>query len=210
MIELTGSQAPLGNPRPRSSASTTGSQALPGTETQCAAYSDWLVDLSDGELPDDLREQVTAHVAQCDACRMDLARLDQSLARLTTGLSPLDCSLRPGSAGASPSGHLDRRIAAVLAIGLVCLLALTFALSRANRLPDSQPQATPVISQAEALRRIALLEQQARLQASLDLMPSAEWYDEQRAGNQRLLDRLKAITETTAHATKHESNGESL
>ena len=200
MIELTGSQAPLGNPRPRSSASTTGSQALPGTETLCAAYADWLVDLSDGELPDDLREQVTAHVAQCDACRMDLARLDQSLARLRTGVQPVDRSLHLDS-----SRRVNPRAAAALAIGLVCLLAVTLAVWHAKPKATPAPQATPLISQADALRRIALLEQQARLQASLDLMPQADWYEEQRAGNQRLLDRLKAATGTST-----ETNGETL
>ena len=49
-----------------------------------------------------------------------------------------------------------------------------------------------------------------RLQASLDLMPTAAWYDEQRAGNQRLLDRLKAATGSAGQSPNHESNGETL
>lgn len=187
-----GSQALPGNPRPRGSAS-------------CPAYADWLVDLSDGELPDDLRETVAAHASQCDACRAELARLDQSLAQLKTSLLPVDRSLRLSSAGASPSRRFSPRVAAALGIGLTCLLAVTLVLWHGARTTTTAPQSTPVISQADALRRIALIEEQARLQASLELMPTADWYDEQRAGNQRLLDRLKA-----AIGTSTEINGETL
>ena len=131
----SGSQAPLGNPSPRSSAS----RAAP-----CTAYADLLVDLSDGELPDELREKVAAHVDRCDACRADLARLDASLARLTGGRGSrraADVLLRSGSAEASPSRPFDPRIAAALAISLVCLLAVTFAVWNANRKAAPTPQA---------------------------------------------------------------------
>jgi hypothetical protein len=39
----------------------------------------------------------------------------------------------------------------------------------------------------EALRRIAMLEQQARLETSLALMPDEPWLADQRAANEQLL-----------------------
>jgi anti-sigma factor RsiW len=183
-----------------------------------------LVDFSDGELPDEQRNEVAAHVGHCAACADELARLDQSLACLVNGVAITEGPVCAAS-GASPSRRLRPEIA-LTAISLACLLAVAFAVWRANRpgpapivanVPVASPQevptpkAAPAISQADALRRIALLEQQARLQTSLDLMPAGPWYDELRASNQRLLDGFKAATSTFAESPENDpARGETL
>jgi hypothetical protein len=127
---------------------------------------------------------------------------------------------------AKPTRSPTWQTAAAIGVGLVCLLAVTIAAWHAQpaardpklaHLPKNLPRAAPapvptaVISQAEALRRIALLEQQARLQTSLELMPQASWYDQQRADNQQLLDRLKAATNVSAEPNdQNPASGESL
>jgi hypothetical protein len=150
------------------------------------------------------RNEVAAHVAECTGCRAELSRLDRSLAKLTGGVVTAEVG-----AGwlwfAQRTPARPQITAAVAAIGLACLLAVSFAVRNFQQppptpavvnVPSAVPAvaAGPVMSQADALRRIALLEQQARLQTSLDLMPQAAWYAEQRADNQRLLDGFKAAT----------------
>jgi anti-sigma factor RsiW len=167
-------------------------------------YADLLVDLSDGELFGDDRERVAAHVAECPACRGALARLDASLKVLKAGLAKESFAGRAVAASnhAAPAGA--RRLELISAVALAGLLAVGIVLWNLPRTSPTPPVAratnaaapsTPapaVISQTEALRRIALFEQQARLQTSLDLMPQAAWYDQQRADNQKLLDGFKA------------------
>jgi hypothetical protein len=210
-----GSQAPPGNPLARGSAS----------RAACAAYADQLVDLSDGELPDEQRDEIAAHVAHCPACAEELARLDQSLACLVNGVAIPEGPVCAASAAISPSRRLRPQIA-LTAISLAFLLAIAFAVWFARRpgpapivanVPTASPQeapmpkAAPAISPADAFRRIALLEQQARLQTSLDLMPDGPWYDEQRASNQRLLEGFKAATSTFAESPENDpARGETL
>jgi hypothetical protein len=55
----------------------------------------------------------------------------------------------------------------------------------------SEPIPAPKINQHDALRQIALIEQQARLQTSLDLMPADDWYGEQREANRHIVDKLR-------------------
>ena len=206
----TGSQAPLGNPRPRSSASS-------GT-TPCPAYADLLVDLSDGDLSGEQHAAVMAHVATCGVCRSELARLDASLAQLRSSRGEY-AAARPARASRRPSWTTP----AAAAIG-ACLLLAAVGGWFATRpiapppvaivpkvIPESPKMAAaPVMSQADALRHIALLEQQARLQTSLDLMPQAAWYDQQRESNQRLLDGFKAATDATLESSTTPTSGETL
>jgi len=183
----------------------------------CPAYADLLVDLSDGELSGEQRAAVMAHVATCGACRSELARLDTSLAQLRSSRGEY-AAARPACASRWPSWMTP----AAASIGLACLLLAVVGGWLATR-PNEQPPvaivpkvipeppkaaAAPVMSQADALRRIALLEQQARLQTSLELMPQATWYDQQRAENERLLEGLKAATSTTTESTP--TSGETL
>ncbi|HUE74524.1 MAG TPA: zf-HC2 domain-containing protein [Pirellulaceae bacterium] len=168
----------------------------------CAEYADRLVDLSDGELPDDERQLVELHAAKCVGCRSELARLDASLAVLrTTGCQPVQPILQ-SSAG------LRRTIYYSAALSLVLLLAAGFAAisffgnddaPKTARVAPQQDTVRPandpqsaLLDEATILHQIALIEQQARLQASLDLMPKDPWFAEQRAASEELLARFKA------------------
>lgn len=163
----------------------------------CAEYADRLVDLSDGELADVERQPVECHLEMCAGCRAELARLDASLAVLRrTGFQPV-----PHSKQSIPAAYY------VAALSLVLLLAAGFVALRFLGQDDAQktagvmprpnpvrPAADPPVAMDEAavLRQIALIEQQARLQASLDLMPKDPWFAEQRAANEELLAEFKA------------------
>ena len=165
----------------------------------CGAFADRLVDLSDGELPADQRPVVEGHLASCAACRAELRRLDASLARLRGGIV-LD---RPDLVERQPIRRFSLRTKTALAagVGLTCLLGVAWigrvsTPSNPNELqsrpsPPSQPPSI-VLSQTDALRQIALIEQQARLQTSLDLMPNEPWYADQRAENEQLVAKLKS------------------
>ncbi len=79
--------------------------------------------------------------------------------------------------------------------------------------PIAEQKATPAappLSPEAALRHIALAEQQARLQTSLDLMPTDAWYAEQRAENQRLLVGFKAATGAASEKGETPAMGETL
>lgn len=202
-----GSQARLGTPSPRSSAS-------------CAHYADLLVDLSDGELTGGESRHVIAHLAGCLACRGELARLDASLKLLKQGSASeqVACRTVVASNRATARPHM-RRWAAIGAVSLAGLLAVGVVLSNLPRPAPAPPVAratnaaspnTPApaaISRADALRRIALLEQQARLQTSLDLMPQAAWYDQQREDNEKLLDGFKAAAGYVPEPVNRTSSG---
>jgi hypothetical protein len=60
-----------------------------------------------------------------------------------------------------------------------------------GELPHS---AATSVSTEDALRRIALLEQQARLETSLALMPDDPWFADQRAANEHLLSTFREAT----------------
>ena len=61
----------------------------------------------------------------------------------------------------------------------------------------------------DALRRIALLEQQARLETSLALMPDDPWFADQRAANELLLATFRQATSAAdaAHVSPHPTPG---
>ena len=162
----------------------------------CGRYADLLVDLSDGELADELRPTVKAHLACCCECRMELQRLDASLARLRCGIAKSEKSVVRGSIP-QPRGRSAIVVAA--AAGLACLLAVMglgwlFGAPKSNArgkaVASSQP--TAMLSQTDALRQIALIEEEARLQTSLDLMPNEPWYADQRAENEQLVLKFRS------------------
>jgi len=162
----------------------------------CGEFADWLVDLSDGELPADERPAVESHLTSCAACRAELQRLDASLARLRSGIV-MD---HPVLVERQPIRRVSPQTKAILAagVGLACLLGVawigqTFTPSNPNELP-TRPSPPPaiVLSQTDALRQIALIEEQARLQTSLDLMPNEPWYAEQRAENEQLVLKFRS------------------
>jgi hypothetical protein len=172
---------------------------LNGKPSPCGEFADLLVDLSDGELSADQRPAVEAHIASCPACRAELRRLDASLARLRGGIvaTPRDFVERQPIRRFSPR----TKTAFAAGVGLACLLGIAwvgrvFTLSNPKGMqirppPPSRPPAI-VLSQSDALRQIALIEQQARLQTSLDLMPNEPWYADQRAENEQLVAKLKS------------------
>lgn len=185
----------------------------------CAKFADRLVDLSDGELSDEERQLVELHTAKCAGCRSELARLDASLAVLrTTGFQPVQPILQ-SSAG------LRRTIYYSAALSLVLLLAAGFAAisffgnddaPKTARVAPQQDTVRPandpqsaLLDEASVLHQIALLEQQARLQASLDLLPNDPWFAEHRAANEELLTKFKmatAVSMADQSPDRHESD----
>jgi anti-sigma factor RsiW len=171
----------------------------PNRTNACPDYIDALVDISDNELPADERNAIANHVASCPGCRAELARLDASLVCLVNSISTASVELPPRTASPSPL----RWAAAVAAIGLICIVSARWIGqrplndSRPNnvaqfpRVPATSP--APKLSQHDALWQIALIEQQARLQTSLDLMPTDAWYGEQREANQHIVDKLREV-----------------
>jgi hypothetical protein len=173
----------------------------------CSAYADLLVDLSDGELPLDQQETVRQHVASCPGCQAELGRLDASLVRLTRAI------VSPAKVVSRPSQHLNRRVGlALAATSLTCLLALCWfawrsATNSVAKLPDIKVHSPPLLTPADALRQIALAEQCARLQTSLNLLPDDPTYADQRATNERLLVKFQ---QAAADAAPRTNNGEAL
>ena len=178
-------------------------------EQACPEFADRLVDLSDGDLSAAEWEMVEAHVATCAACRAELSRLDASLAALQEGI------VAPQSVGRRISG---RRRAALVAAGTAAAILLALGVANLVRSPPERgreslagagspmienrvppktegPLASPMSSEA-ALQQIALIEQQARLEMSLALMPDDEWYAESRTANEELLVRLREAAAT--------------
>jgi anti-sigma factor RsiW len=188
----------------------------------CAEYADRLVDLSDGELTAEERLTVEAHLETCSSCRAELRRLDVSLAALKSAIVehvPTTVRRRP------ISGHGIALLSAACGIAAAILLAAVVVwslkapttgrgeLARSSR-PSQRPAAIDasgqntqttdrVVSKEDALRRIALIEQEARLQMSLDLLPSGPTFAEERAANQRLLN---AFRQATAERDNHSKN----
>lgn len=174
----------------------------------CPAFSDRLVDLSDGDLPATERQAVELHLADCPGCRAELARLNRSLARLhgaigrpvTVALTQRGCS--PAAwpvATAIGLGTVGLSTAAVLLIGIATFWQTrgqpTGQSSPIARPPES-PAATvvassPKMSEREALWQISLNEQQARLQTSLELLPRDDWNSDQRRETEGIVDKLR-------------------
>src|SRR4051794_36093981 len=80
----------------------------------CRSFADALVDFSDGELPPAERTMVEEHLAECPACRAELARLDASLLRLKHGISDEPVTVRGRGATSSRLGWTAAVAAAVL------------------------------------------------------------------------------------------------
>ncbi len=177
----------------------------------CADFADRLVDLSDGELSGDERQLLESHVAECPGCRAELSRLDASLVVLRrTGFQPI-----PQYRQSVPATYY------AAALSLVLLLAAGFAALRFlgnDDAPDTagivrestppQPAAEPpALNEAAVLHQIALIEQQARIQASLDLLPKDPWFAEQRAANEELLAQFKAaVAAANAETNSHKDS----
>jgi len=171
----------------------------------CPEYADRLVDFSDGELTADERWGVAEHVASCPGCRAVLAQLDSSRDRLLNGISSTRVELRRPASLFSRSSL--RWAATAAAIGLICVTTLWIVRLRTfipQRTPVAQLPASietftaPKLSQHDALWQIALVEQQARLQTSLDLWPNDDSYDEQRERNRRLVAKFQSLTDPAA------------
>ena len=192
----------------------------------CAEYADRLVDHSDGELPADDRAAVETHLSECGPCRDALRRLDASLATLRAAVVAAPASdvrsrrqftrtvawLAAGSTAA----------AILLGIGVIALKAPTIGrgdqamaagTGDEQRPIDVAPPGTATtgrgyagggITPEDAFRRIALLEQQARLETSLALMPDEPWLADQRAANEQL---LAAFREAATAAAADSSSG---
>jgi len=176
--------------------------------TACPAFSDRLVDLSDGDLPASERQAVELHLADCPGCRAELVRLNHSLARLQ-GAVGQPATVALAQRGRSPAawpvatavglGAVGLSTAAVLLIGIA-----TFWQPRGQPAGQSSPIARPTqspaatavvsapkMSEREALWQITLNEQQARLQTSLELLPRDDWNSDQRRETEWIVDKLR-------------------
>jgi len=173
----------------------------------CPKYADQLVDLSDGDLPADARGAVESHVASCDACREELRRLNSSLTALRGGIVAAEATYLPHRRQLARTvliGIGATAAAIVLAVGIASLLKAPASGRNEVSLPNHTPAPNALtngqgverggVTADEALRQIALLEQQARLETSLALMPDDPWYAEQRAANEALLSTFRKAT----------------
>ena len=168
-------------------------------------YLDALVDFSDGELPADERAMLASHVATCPGCRTELSRLDASLRSLATGIAvprgrgsgrALAAPTESGSAGASPSQY---RLGAMVGFSWPDLSdkVVWWTAQRPNKISEADQStvvAGPKLSQHDALWQIALIEQQARLQTSLDLLPGDALSTDEREETQAIVERLDSAT----------------
>jgi anti-sigma factor RsiW len=163
----------------------------------CPEYADALVDFSDGELSAEERGPVEQHLTVCPACRAELARLDASLSRLRSGISTERVQVQGRTAASSRLGW----VVAVAAGVLLCLGAAWWSgfrrpdsnMARAVPSPDVEVDSAQKINAHDAVWQIALLEQQARLQTSLEMLPKDETFDEQRREDERLLAKFQAM-----------------
>jgi hypothetical protein len=183
----------------------TGTMAIKRKLCACPEYADRLVDFSDGELTADERLGVAEHVASCRGCQAALARLDSSRDRLINGISSTRVEL-PVRAPLAAVRSLQWAAAAA-AIGLICITTLWVAGIGpfARQLPEVAQLPSPVettsarkLTQRDAIWQIALIEQQARLQTSIDLWPNDESYDEQRERDRRLVATFQSLTDAAA------------
>jgi anti-sigma factor RsiW len=180
-----------------------GTMAIRRKPRDCPEYADRLVDFSDGELAADERLVIAEHIASCPGCREGLAQLDSSRDRLLNGISSTRVELPRAPVAARRS---LRWAATAAAIGLICVTTLwvvrvrTFIPQLTGGASSPVPVETiavPKLSQHDALWQIALVEQQARLQTSLDLWPKDESYNEHRERNRSLLAKFQSLTEAS-------------
>jgi Putative zinc-finger len=194
------------------------------TGAACPEFADRLVDLSDGELPADEQVAIAAHVADCDGCREELRRLNSSLTALRGGIVASEATHLPHR----------RQLARTVLMGIgatAAAIALAMGIASVLKAPASGRGESPnrdsiaknhdpapntltnrqgfesggSLTADDALRQIALLEQQARLEASLALMPNDPWYAQQRAANEELLSTFRKAT-MSAGAIDHTPN----
>lgn len=197
-------------------------KAEPRNLRACAEFADRLVDLSDGELPACERQLLESHVASCAACRMELARLDSSLSALrnavtvrTTNVEKVPARIRMAPVAYCAAGVLSLAALVALCWGTFFRFTWQNGPPETAHVPQQPVEATPshgpttadlastpTLDEAAMFRRIALLEQQARIQASLDLMPKDPWFAEQRAANEALLASFKDTISVSAKARK--------
>jgi hypothetical protein len=178
--------------------------------TACPEYIDRLVDLSDGELTAGDRAAVLAHLARCAGCRAELHRLDASLAQLRQAIVPAAAVASDARRGAKYSTALVAAGALAAAIALIIGVAAALKVrSGTNRdaivhsgpsAPNPGPPEIPgpvdpgtaaPIRRDDALRQIAMLEQEARLATSLALLPDGDLFAQERAANEQLLENFR-------------------
>lgn len=193
------------------------------TARACVEFADRLVDLSDGELSADQRQLVQLHVAECAGCRAELERLDASLALLRrSGFQPVTNSAWSMPVTFCYAAALSLVLLLVATVGAVRFFGRDRLPTTAHRVPqrtesspttnsaDSSPSPKPLLlDEATALHQIALIEQQARLQAALDWMPKDPWFAEQRAANEELLAKFKAATAAVTKESPEADESES-
>jgi predicted anti-sigma-YlaC factor YlaD len=180
--------------------------------TACPEYIDRLVDLSDGEMTAGDRAAVQAHLASCAGCRAELHRLDASLVQLRQAIVPAASPASDARRGPKYKAALIAAGALAAAIALVIGVAAALKIrSGTNRdaivdsgppapspgppevpgpgeiLSPGVPETAAPIRREDALRQIALLEQEARLATSLALLPEGELFAQERAANEQLL-----------------------
>ena len=176
------------------------------SRSACPEYADRLVDLSDGELPAAALGAVAAHVATCDGCRAELGRLNSSLTALRGGIVAAQTIQLPHQRQLARNvvliGIGSTAAAIALAIGIASLLKAPAGGRNDASLPNHAPAPNTLttgqgfesggsMTADDAFRRIALLEQQARLETLLALMPDDPWYADQRAANEELLSTFR-------------------
>ncbi len=199
-------------------------QEQPGAA--CPDYADRLVDLSDGELPSGAHADVAAHVANCGACRAELGRLNASLTALQRGIVAAPVIPRPRARRLARNvvliGVGGTAAAIVLAVSIAALLKAPASgrgdgpstasagnlrsepsVPAPNTLTTGQGfegqgvESGDTLTAEDALRQIALLEQQARLETSLALMPDDPWFADRRAANEALLATFREAATAT-------------
>lgn len=176
----------------------------------CDAFADLLVDYSDDELSEEERRIVNGHVAECVGCREHLERLDASREQLL-GAVHLAAS---GGSGQLPEQQrvttIHRRYwnsvlalattAAVVLVGCFSTwwfaqrraavwVAGTLAVEKPAGVADKLHKLTP----GEARWHVAIVEQQARLEASLELLPRDGVYASQREQDEQLLAKFQTL-----------------
>jgi len=157
----------------------------------CDSYADALVDYSDNELAADQRANVASHLAGCPGCRAQLARLDAALHRLANGVK----STSMATPSTTPS-RLGLRWAVAIAAAVLLGLTTAWLITQppANpHIPNHvviENSSPPKLTQHDALWQIALIEQQARLQTSLDLLPADALSSDEREQTQTIVQQL--------------------
>ena len=186
----------------------------------CENFADRLVDYSDGELAEGERQVVGEHLALCPGCRAELARLDASLLELNHAIQSEDRHERSVRLAerVGPARVLSMPRMAGWTAALVCLggtvwfslrmisepsdLANRWVVLRKTQAPVVDVFPAPAgtelnvprrVSPQDALWRIAMIEQEARLAAALELLPRDGVYAAQREKDEQLLAKYQAM-----------------